>query len=107
MQCSPHWTVMDTIINNILTLIFTRQLLDLFVSWDWATYFADFGKTESNKYQRVAPATALALLEKLKEADKAGSVFGGINLNKKDRDKVKLRDVVHKQLKALVQQTTS
>ena len=77
------------------------------MSWDWATYFADFGKSESAKYQRVAPGTALCLLEKLKEADNKGSILGGINLNKKDRDKVKLRDVVHKQLKALVQQTTS
>jgi len=93
---------------GVLVLCFSdlRQLLDLFVSWDWTTYFADFGKTESNKYQRVPPATALSLLEKLKEADKK-SMFGGINLNKKDRDKVKLREVVHKQLKSLVQQTSS
>ena len=77
------------------------------MSWDWTTYFADFGKTESNKYQRVPPATAPCLLEKLKEADKKSSLLGGINLNKKDRDKVKLRDVVHKQLKSLVQQTSS
>ena len=84
-----------------------RQLLDLFVSWDWTTYFADFGKTEGNKYARVPPATALCLLDKVKEADKEKSVFGGINLNKKDRDKAKLREVVHKQLKSLVQQTSS
>ena len=64
-----------------------RQLLDLFVAWDWATYFADYGKTEKSKYQRVQPATALAILEKLKEADKK-SVFGNISLNKKERDKV-------------------
>jgi hypothetical protein len=32
--------------------------LDLFVSWDWATYFADFGKSDNSKYNRlVAPAT--------------------------------------------------
>ena len=79
---------------------FFRQLLDLFLSWDWTTYFADFGKTENNKYQRVTPATALVLLEKLKEADKK-SIFGGINLNQRDRDRVKLREVVHKQLKSL------
>ena len=77
------------------------------MSWDWATYFADFCKSDSAKYQRVAPGTALVLLEKLKEADNKRSILGGINLNQKDRDKVKLRDVVHKQLKALVQQTTS
>jgi len=90
----------------VMCFLDLRQLLDLFVSWDWTTYFADFGKTDSSRYQRVQPATALVLLDKLKEADKK-SMFGGINLNKKDRDKVKLREVVYKQLKSLVQQTTS
>lgn len=92
---------------NINTICIFRQLLDLFVSWDWTTYFADFGKNvETNKYGRVPPATALILLDKLKEADNKG-MFGGISLNKKDRDKVKLREVVHKQLRSLVQQTSS
>ena len=106
LKCSffDHFIVLFK--KSFFILIIFRQLLDLFVSWDWTTYFADFGKTESNKYQRVPPATALSLLEKLKEADKK-SMFGGINLNKKDRDKVKLREVVHKQLKSLVQQTSS
>lgn len=90
----------------VMCFLDLRQLLDLFVAWDWTTYFADFGKTDSSRYQRVQPATALVLLDKLKEADKK-SMFGGINLNKKDRDKVKLREVVYKQLKSLVQQTTS
>jgi len=90
----------------VMCFLDLRQLLDLFVAWDWTTYFADFGKTDSSRYQRVQPATALVLLDKLKEADKK-SMFGGINLNKKDRDKVKLREVVHKQLRSLVQQTTS
>jgi len=84
----------------VMCFLDLRQLLDLFLSWDWTTYFADFGKTENNKYQRVTPATALVLLEKLKEADKK-SIFGGINLNQRDRDRVKLREVVHKQLKSL------
>jgi len=94
---------------GVLVMCFSdlRQLLDLFVSWDWTTYFADFGKNvETNKYGRVPPATALLLLDKLKEADNKG-MFGGISLNKKDRDKVKLREVVHKQLRSLVQQTSS
>jgi len=84
-----------------------RQLLDLFVSWDWTTYFADFGKNESSRYHRVPPAKALVLLDKLKEADNKKSNMFNINVNKKDRDKVKLREIVHKQLKALVQQTTA
>lgn len=83
-----------------------RQLLDLFVAWDWATYFADFGKPEKSKYQRVQPATALLILDKLREADKK-SMFGNISLNKKERDKVKLLEVVTKQLKGLVVQTSS
>ena len=91
---------------HLLKLVLLRQLLDLFLAWDWTTYFADFGKTENNKYQRVTPATALVLLDKLKEADKK-SIFGGLNLNQRDRDRVKLREVVHKQLKSLVQQTSS
>merc|ERR1712013_229468 len=37
-----------------------------------------------------------------KEADKKNSSFGGLAMNKKDRDKVKLREVVHRQLRALV-----
>ena len=45
---------------------------------------------------RVQPTTALIILEKLKEADRKSSMFGGINLNKKDRDKVKLMEVVHR-----------
>jgi len=93
---------------GILLMCFSdlRQLIDLFVAWDWATYFADFGKSEKSKYQRVQPATALIILEKLREADKK-SVFGNISLNKKDRDKNKLLEVVTKQLRGLVQQTTS
>lgn len=94
--------------DGVLLMCFSdlRQLLDLFVSWDWATYFADFGKTDNSKYNRVQPTTALIILEKLKEADRKSSMFGGINLNKKDRDKVKLMEVVHRQLRSLVQQTT-
>jgi hypothetical protein len=43
---------------------------------------------------------ALAILDRLKEADKKNSSFGGLALAKKDRDKVKLRDVVHRQLRS-------
>lgn len=91
----------------VMCFLDLRQLLDLFVAWDWSTYFADFGKSDSSRYNRVQPATALVILDKLKEADKKNSSFGGLALNKKDRDKVKLREVVHRQLRSLVQQTTS
>ena len=76
-----------------------RQLLDLFVSWDWSTYLADYGHTTS-KYLRVKPEAALAVLDKIKEAEKK-NVFAMIN--RKDRDKKRLVDTVYKQLKALTQ----
>ncbi|XP_051927033.1 exocyst complex component 6 isoform X4 [Hippocampus zosterae] len=46
-----------------LAFIDLRQLLDLFMVWDWSTYLADYGQPTS-KYLRVNPATALTLLEK-------------------------------------------
>ncbi|XP_028823147.1 exocyst complex component 6 isoform X3 [Denticeps clupeoides] len=46
-----------------LAFIDLRQLLDLFMVWDWSTYLADYGQPTS-KYLRVNPSTALALLEK-------------------------------------------
>jgi hypothetical protein len=85
---------------GILVMCFSdlRQLLDLFNSWDWSTYFADYGQ-EKAKYSRVRPQTALTLLDKLKEAEKK-NVFSSI-INKKDRDKKRLVDLVYKQLQGL------
>lgn len=40
-----------------------REILDLFISWDWPTYFHDYGK-ETSKYKQVDPETAIVLLEK-------------------------------------------
>ncbi|XP_076329487.1 exocyst complex component 6-like isoform X5 [Tachypleus tridentatus] len=40
-----------------------RQLLDLFMTWDWSTYFHDYGQ-ENSKYLRVNPQVAVVLLEK-------------------------------------------
>lgn len=40
-----------------------RQLLDLFMGWDWPTYFHDYGH-ESSKYNLVTPNMAVFLLEK-------------------------------------------
>lgn len=39
------------------------QLLDLFISWDWTNFFADYRKSQS-KYMRVNPSTCIILLEK-------------------------------------------
>ncbi|CAH1390512.1 unnamed protein product [Nezara viridula] len=74
-----------------------RQLLDLFMSWDWPTYFHDYGQ-ENSKYQHVSPNTAIILLEKIREADKK-TVFSV--LKKSERDKKKLLETVLKQLRQL------
>jgi hypothetical protein len=98
-----------------------RQLLDLFMSWDWPTYFHDYGQ-ENSKYQQVNPNTAITLLEKyvgryltnnyyclydmfniyfncrIREADKK-TVFSV--LKKSERDKKKLLETVLKQLRQL------
>lgn len=40
-----------------------RQMLDLFISWDWPTYFHDYGQ-ETSKYKQVDPDVAIIILEK-------------------------------------------
>lgn len=78
-----------------------RQLIDLFMDWDWSTYFADFGKQHS-KYLRVKPTTALALLEKVKEAERKKNFI--TSLKKNERDKKKLTETVIKNLKQLIEE---
>ncbi|KAG1678663.1 Exocyst complex component 6B [Nymphon striatum] len=75
-----------------------RQLLDLFMSWDWSIYFSDFG-SDNSKYLRVNPQTAIILLEKLKEADKKKNFFS--SMSKSERDKKKLIETVLKQLRQI------
>ncbi|XP_056221769.1 exocyst complex component 6 isoform X3 [Seriola aureovittata] len=82
-----------------LAFIDLRQLLDLFMVWDWSTYLADYGQPTS-KYLRVNPATALALLEKMKDTSKKNNIFS--QFRKNDRDKQKLIETVVKQLRSLV-----
>ncbi|KAG5262961.1 hypothetical protein AALO_G00280920 [Alosa alosa] len=90
-----------------LAFIDLRQLLDLFMVWDWSTYLADYGQPTS-KYLRVNPSTALALLEKLvstgqplmKDTSKKNNIFS--QFRKNDRDKQKLIETVVKQLRSLV-----
>uniref|UniRef100_A0A1B6KDJ2 Exocyst complex component n=1 Tax=Graphocephala atropunctata TaxID=36148 RepID=A0A1B6KDJ2_9HEMI len=74
-----------------------RQLLDLLMSWDWPTYFHDYGQ-ENSKYQLVNPNNAIIILEKIREADKK-TMFSV--LKKSERDKKKLLDTVLKQLRQL------
>lgn len=76
-----------------------RQLLDLFINWDWSVYLADYGKQQA-KYLRVQRHTAISLLEKLNNADKKkNNLFS--SLKKNERDKKKLLDTVLKQLRGL------
>ncbi|KAG8435201.1 hypothetical protein GDO86_013225 [Hymenochirus boettgeri] len=82
-----------------LAFIDLRQLLDLFMVWDWSTYLADYGQPTS-KYLRVNPSTALILLEKMKESNKKNNIFS--QFRKNDRDKQKLIETVVKQLRSLV-----
>lgn len=82
-----------------LAFIDLRQLLDLFMVWDWSTYLADYGQATS-KYLRVNPSTALILLEKMKDTNKKNIIFS--QFRKNDRDKQKLIETVVKQLRSLV-----
>lgn len=82
-----------------LAFIDLRQLLDLFMVWDWSTYLADYGQAAS-KYLRVNPSTALILLEKMKDTNKKNIIFS--QFRKNDRDKQKLIETVVKQLRSLV-----
>ncbi|XP_041065736.1 exocyst complex component 6-like isoform X5 [Carcharodon carcharias] len=82
-----------------LAFIDLRQLLDLFMVWDWSTYLADYGQATS-KYLRVNPSTALILLEKMKDTNKKNNIFS--QFRKNDRDKQKLMETVVKQLRSLV-----
>uniref|UniRef100_A0ACB8E9Y4 Exocyst complex component 6B n=1 Tax=Sphaerodactylus townsendi TaxID=933632 RepID=A0ACB8E9Y4_9SAUR len=75
------------------------QLLDLFLQWDWSTYLADYGQPTC-KYLRVNPATALVLLEKMKDSSRKNNVFA--QFRKNERDKQKLLEGVAKQLRSLV-----
>lgn len=82
-----------------LAFIDLRQLLDLFMVWDWSTYLADYGQPAS-KYLRVNPHAALTLLEKMKDTSKKNNIFA--QFRKNDRDRQKLIETVVKQLRGLV-----
>ncbi|XP_066487852.1 exocyst complex component 6B isoform X2 [Tiliqua scincoides] len=82
-----------------LAFIDLRQLLDLFLQWDWSTYLADYGQPNC-KYLRVNPATALILLEKMRDASRKNNVFA--QFRKNEREKQKLIDTVAKQLRSLI-----
>ncbi|XP_041442921.1 exocyst complex component 6B isoform X2 [Xenopus laevis] len=82
-----------------LAFIDLRQLLNLFIKWDWSTYLADYGQPTC-KYLRVNPTTALILLEKMKDSSRKNNVFA--QFRKNERDKQKLIETVAKQLRSLI-----
>ncbi|KAB0802458.1 hypothetical protein PPYR_04644 [Photinus pyralis] len=86
---------------DVLLAYFTklREVLDLFISWEWPAYFHDYGQ-DTNKYKQVNPEIAIIILEKLREADKK-TMF--TVLKKSERDKKKLLETVLKQLRQLSQ----
>lgn len=75
-----------------------RQLCDLFLYEDYSTYMSDMGK-QQNKYLRVTTATALNVVDKLREYDRKKTVFA-----LKKNDKQKLRDTFAKNLRQVQQQ---
>lgn len=77
-----------------------RQLCDLFLYEDYSTYMSDMGK-QQNKYLRVTTATALIVVDKLREYDRKKTVFA-----LKKNDKQKLRDTFAKNLRQVQQQQT-
>ncbi|XP_071827649.1 exocyst complex component 6-like isoform X2 [Apostichopus japonicus] len=81
-----------------MTFVELRQLLDLFIHWDWSTYLADYNNPK-RQYDRVTPQTAIILLEKMRDADKKKNLF--TTFKKNERDRKKLMDTVLKQLRAL------
>ena len=78
-----------------------RQLLDLFVSWDWSTYLADYGQ-ETSKYLRVQPQNALIILDQLKESEKK-TVFDFIVQNLDTSNCLEVSCMWNKNLKTSLQ----
>jgi len=46
-----------------MCVLMIYQLLNLFNDWEWTTYFADYGKSQSS-FVRVPPADCIIILEK-------------------------------------------
>lgn len=77
-----------------------RQLCDLFLYEDYSTFMCDMGK-QQNRYLRVTTATALIVVDKLREFDRKKTVFA-----LKKNDIQKLRDTFAKNLRQVQQQQT-
>ncbi|KAL7061945.1 hypothetical protein AAHC03_01994 [Spirometra sp. Aus1] len=86
----------------ILVLIFQElsQLFDLIKKEDWSVYFSKHNKSSGNPYDRVTPAAAINLLERMREAEKKKSSFLG-SIKKEERERRKNLEKVICQLKDL------
>nr|XP_032806161.1 exocyst complex component 6B-like isoform X3 [Petromyzon marinus] len=81
-----------------LAFLDLRQLLDLFLDWDWAEYLADYGKPHA-RYLRVDAGTALTLLERMRHGRPRQ---GGVSqLRGAERDEVALYHSILQQLRAV------
>lgn len=80
-----------------------RQLCDLFLYEDYSTYISDMGK-QQNKYLRVTTATALIVVDKLREYDRNSKSVFALSALKGKNDKQKLRDTFAKNLRQAQQQ---
>uniref|UniRef100_A0A8B9QXM2 Exocyst complex component n=1 Tax=Anas platyrhynchos TaxID=8839 RepID=A0A8B9QXM2_ANAPL len=73
-----------------LAFIDLRQLLDLFIQWDWSTYLADYGQ----------PTLWARAPRDVSNTSRKNNVFA--QFRKNERDKQKLIDTVAKQLRSLI-----
>eukprot|EP00051_Salpingoeca_urceolata_P029566 m.6941 g.6941 ORF g.6941 m.6941 type:complete len:806 (-) comp2777_c0_seq2:85-2502(-) len=74
-----------------------RELVDLFLHWDWETFLGHQGRAE--KYSHLKPHAALRILDKFDDSA-AKSMFGF--KSPEDKKKSKQTDSIHKRLKQLV-----
>lgn len=102
MQCEFFKPPVEGIDLKTLHVAFEelRQLCDLFLCEDYSTYMTDLGK-KTNKYIKVTTATALTVVDKLRENDRKKSVFTLKN------DKQKLRNTFAKNLRQVIQNQQS
>lgn len=77
-----------------MTFAELRQIANLFLHGDWSVFLQDYGKS-SSRYNRVTPADAINVLERMTDHSKK------INFKKVDREKKKYMDGLIKKLKEL------
>ncbi|CAM9393041.1 unnamed protein product [Lampetra fluviatilis] len=81
-----------------LAFLDLRQLLDLFLEWDWAEFLADYGKPHA-RYLRVDAGTALTLLERMRHGRPRQA--GVSQVRGAERDEAALYHSILQQLRAV------